>query len=194
MPKGPLGQIWDERVRDYIEEPPRHVQLYLDYREQYHKKICSKRTHARQARRKCALLIPGFTEQHCRHIDLAFASKYRAVIRRRHESHPFMQRILLNMELERRRKEGERGGQGGKARRHDARGERRAAPPWWPRQATGARRIPRRPHTGKERVPARPGRPRGGHHTRHAAPGLKWWAGRDSNSRPLPCRGSILTN
>jgi len=46
IPKGPLGQIWDERVRDWVEEAPHYVQLYLDYREQYYRKICSKCTHA----------------------------------------------------------------------------------------------------------------------------------------------------
>jgi len=115
IPRGQLGHIWDERTRDWAEEAAHYVQLYRNYREQYYRKICSKCTHAQKVRRKCTLLIPGFTEQHCRHIDLAFASKYRAVIRRRHESHPFMQRILLNIELERRRKGGERSGQGGKA-------------------------------------------------------------------------------
>ena len=47
------------------------------------------------------------TERECDHISRAFASKYRTVIRRRYESHPFMQRIRWNMELERRRKERE---------------------------------------------------------------------------------------
>lgn len=104
MPKGPLGQIWDERVRDWVDEAPHYIKLYLDYREQYYRKICSKCTHAQKVKRKCTLLIPGFDEQHCRHIDYAFASKYRTMIRRRHESHPFMQRIRWNIELERRRK------------------------------------------------------------------------------------------
>ena len=117
VPLGPLGQIWDERVRDWMEESPRYVQLYLDYREQHYKKICSKCTHAQKVKRKCALLIPGFDEQHCRHIDLAFASKHRTVIQRRYESHPFMQRILMNLELERRRREQEGKAQGGMAAR-----------------------------------------------------------------------------
>lgn len=113
MPKGPLGQIWDERVRDWAGEAPHYVQLYLDYREQYYRKICSKCTHAQKVKRKCSLLIPGMTERECRHIKRAFASKYRMVIKRRYESHPFMQRIRRNMELERRRKGNDRAGQAG---------------------------------------------------------------------------------
>jgi len=65
------------------------------------------------------------TERECDHIKRAFASKYREVIRRRYESHPFMQRIRWNMELERGRKEG---GQGGRGRRHGAHTGRRPAP------------------------------------------------------------------
>ena len=112
VPLGPLGQIWAERVQDWAEEAPHYVQLYLDYREQYYKKICSKCTHAQQVKRKCSLLIPGMTERECRHIKYAFASKYRTVIRRRYESHPFMQRIRWNMELERRRREREQAARG----------------------------------------------------------------------------------
>lgn len=126
VPRGPLGQIWDERVRDWVEEAPDHVQLYLDCRKQYYRKICSKCTHARRVKRKCSLLIPGMTERECRHIKLAFASKYRTAIRRRYESHPFMQPIRWNMELERRRKENDRAGQAGQH------GAREARPPALP--------------------------------------------------------------
>ena len=107
-PHGPLAQAWDARVEDWEADGDRIIRLSREYRRHYRSTICAKCTPERQAERKCAARTEGCSTLSCAHMNRAFYSRYRHIIRARMWSHPLMERIRLNAQLdEARRRRGE---------------------------------------------------------------------------------------
>lgn len=117
VPCGPLGQAWNARVDDWIEDGGRIIRLSREYRRHYRKTVCAKCTPEEQERRGCSVLSEKTNTRSCDHMNRAFYSRYRKVIRARMASHPLMERIRLNAQLD-----GARGG------REALGGARRTAP------------------------------------------------------------------
>lgn len=114
-PCGPIGQAWGARVEDWIDGGDRIIRLSREYRRHYRATICAKCTPERQAKRRCAALSEGCDTLSCSHMNRAFYSRYRKVIRARLASHPLAERIRLNARLEEARR-GREDGPAGQAR------------------------------------------------------------------------------
>ena len=112
-PCGPLGQAWNARVDDWIEDGSRIVRLDEEYRRHYREKICSKCTPEEQVRRRCAALTEGCSTLSCSHMNRAFYSKHKKIIDAHQASHPLLVRIGLNAQLDEARREGGRQRQAG---------------------------------------------------------------------------------
>ena len=100
VPCGPLGEAWNARVRDWAEGGDRIARLSREYRRHYRATVCARCTPERQVRRGCAALREGCSTLSCSHMNRAFYSRYRRVIRARLASHPLMERIRLDAQLE----------------------------------------------------------------------------------------------
>lgn len=100
LPCGPLGQAWAARVEDWAEGGNRIIRLSREYRGHYRATVCAKCTPERQARRRCTALREGCSTLSCSHMNRAFYSRYKKIIRARMRSHPMMERIRLNAQLD----------------------------------------------------------------------------------------------
>jgi len=103
-PRGPLGEAWDARVDDWIEDGSRIVRLDEEYRRHYRETVCARCTPQEQVRRKCAALTEGCSTPSCSHMNRAFYSKHKRIIDAHLASHPLVERIALNAQLEEGRK------------------------------------------------------------------------------------------
>lgn len=99
-PCGPLGEVWNARVEDWAEDGSRIVRLSAEYRRHYRETVCTKCTPEQQVRRGCAALTEGCSTLSCAHMDRAFYSRYRHIIQAHQASHPLVERIALNAQLE----------------------------------------------------------------------------------------------
>ncbi|MDD9808639.1 MAG: hypothetical protein OXU25_02245 [Thaumarchaeota archaeon] len=99
-PGGSFGDAWSARVEDWMEEGSRIIRLDEEYRRHYRATVCARCTPEQQARRKCAALTRGCSTKSCSHMNRAFCSKHRKIIRAHLWSHPLTARILLNRRLE----------------------------------------------------------------------------------------------
>jgi len=99
VPCGPLGQVWNARVDDWIEDGSRIIRLSREYRRHYRETVCAKCTPEEQERRGCSVLSERDNTRSCDHMNRAFYSRHREIIRARMASHPLVERIRLNAQL-----------------------------------------------------------------------------------------------
>lgn len=109
VPCGPLGEAWNARVDDWVEDGSRIIRLSREYRRHYRATVCPKCTPEQQAKRGCTVLSKEGNIRSCGHMSRAFYSRYRRIIRARMGSHPLAVRIRLNARLEAARREREAG-------------------------------------------------------------------------------------
>ena len=107
-PCGPIGQAWNARVEDWIEDGSRIIRLDEEYRRHYRETVCARCTPEEQVRRRCAALTEGCSTLSCSHMDRAFYSRYKKIIAAHEASHPLVERIALNARLDEARAEGAR--------------------------------------------------------------------------------------
>lgn len=123
-PRGPLGQAWDARVDDWIDDGSRIIRISEEYRRHYRETVCARCSPEERVRRRCAALTEGCSTLSCSHMNRAFYSRYRKIIDAHLASHPLVERICLNARLEEGRAGEPSGTAGGRgALRDGARGE-----------------------------------------------------------------------
>ena len=93
VPITPLEKIFDERIKDWIEDGLVLNHQRQKHREKYRKKICIKCTHEQKKHRNCIVIDYELDKRSCSHMERAVSKKFIKKAQIHTASHPYHLRI-----------------------------------------------------------------------------------------------------